>query len=129
MTTLTCEDNIEVIAIDTHLFAGWVNECAPEIPALMRSTFFAISVEYMPRRTAPLTPANTNHRQVEMAVEDLICVAEGRTAGVSTETSPAAPREELRRHYNNLMYRAVLSCTKASLTVIKKKACAKVLAA
>lgn len=60
-----------------------------------------------------------------MAVEDLISVAVDRKAGITTDAL-AESLEELRRHYNGLMYRAVLACTKASLHVIKERACAKV---
>lgn len=62
-------------------------------------------------------------------MEDIIYVAEGKAGagpGVSAEEAEVDPREELRRHYNGLMYRAVLSCTKTSLNVIKARACAKV---
>lgn len=66
-------------------------------------------------------------------MEDIIYVAEGKAAGpgagVSAEEAEVDPREELRRHYNGLMYRAVLSCTKTSLNVIKARACAKVVCA
>lgn len=61
-------------------------------------------------------------------MEDIIYVAEGKTgaAGASAEVAEVDPGEELRRHYNGLMYRAVLSCTKTSLNIIKARACAKV---
>lgn len=69
------------------------------------------------------------NKEVEMAVEDLISVAEDRGAegGFSTE-APASPGpgEELRKHYNGLMYRAVLSCTKTSLNILKMRAHANV---
>lgn len=61
-----------------------------------------------------------------MAVEDLVLVAEDDAAGGHTDEASVKAREELRRHYNALMYRAVLSCTKASLNIIKLRACAKV---
>lgn len=67
-----------------------------------------------------------DHRKVEMAVEDLISVAADKTVGFSEDSTLPDPRVELRRHYNGLMYRAVLSCTKTSLHVIKMRACAKV---
>lgn len=59
-------------------------------------------------------------------MEDIIYVAEGNAGGVSAAEGQVDPREELRRHYNGLMYRAVLSCTKTSLNIIKARACAKV---
>ena len=66
---------------------------------------------------------------MEIAVEDIIYVAGGKAgvAGASAEVVEVDPGEELRRHYNGLMYRAVLSCTKTSLNVIKARACAKVI--
>lgn len=61
-------------------------------------------------------------------MEDIIYVAEYKAgAGVPAEVTEVDPRAELRRHYNGLMYRAVLSCTKTSLNIIKARACAKVL--
>lgn len=64
--------------------------------------------------------------QVERAVEDLISAAEDRTIGISTLVASAGSREKLRSHYNGLMYRAILSCIKSSLLVIKKRVCTKV---
>lgn len=69
------------------------------------------------------------NREVEMAVEDLIFVAEDRGAAGGFATEAAAspgPGEELRKHYNGLMYRAVLSCTKTSLGILKMRAHANV---
>lgn len=60
-----------------------------------------------------------------MAVEDLISVTVDRQAGATPETMTPAI-DELRRHYNGLMYRAILSCTKTSLNVIKQRVCSKV---
>lgn len=70
------------------------------------------------------------NREVEMAVEDLISVAEDRRAvgDVSGEEARAQsePAKELRKHYNGLMYRAVLSCTKTSLNLLRLRAHANV---
>ncbi|CAM9753381.1 unnamed protein product [Sphacelaria rigidula] len=65
------------------------------------------------------------NKEVEMAVEDLISVTVDRQAGATPETMTPAI-DELRRHYNGLMYRAILSCTKTSLNVIKQRVCSKV---
>lgn len=60
-----------------------------------------------------------------MAVEDLISVAAGGEAGATPEAQGPAI-DDLRKHYSGLMYRAVLTCTKSSLNVIKKMTCCKV---
>lgn len=59
-------------------------------------------------------------------MEDLISVAGCKTEGGSAEMASAVPRDELRRHYSGLMYRALFSCTKNSLNIIKKRVCSKV---
>ena len=74
----------------------------------------------------PALRMQTASRQVERAVEDLISAAEDRTLGISTLGASAGSREELRAHYNGLMYRAILSCIKSSLLIIKKRVCTKV---
>ncbi|CAM9783398.1 unnamed protein product, partial [Ectocarpus sp. 6 AP-2014] len=62
------------------------------------------------------------NREVETAVEDLITVAEDRGASSTGEQGLSEPAAELRKHYNGLMYRAVLACTKTSLNIIKTRA-------
>ncbi|CAM9240450.1 unnamed protein product, partial [Hapterophycus canaliculatus] len=65
------------------------------------------------------------NREVEMAVEDLISVAQDRgpTGELSAEaTAQSESGKELRKHYNGLMYRAVLSCTKTSLNLLRTRA-------
>lgn len=76
--------------------------------------------------TTPALRIQTTSRQVERAVEDLISAAEDRTLGISTLGASAGSRDELRAHYNRLMYQAILSCIKSSLLVIKKRVCTKV---
>ncbi|CAM9666191.1 unnamed protein product, partial [Choristocarpus tenellus] len=63
--------------------------------------------------------------EVEIAVDDLISVATDGQRGSTSEESKGVT-QDLRRHYNRLMYQAVLTCTKQSLMEIKKRACSKV---
>ncbi|CAM9238946.1 unnamed protein product, partial [Discosporangium mesarthrocarpum] len=64
------------------------------------------------------------NREVEMAVEDLVSVVtSGQKEALPEEVAGAV--RSLRRHYNSLMYQAILSCTKQSLLLIKKRACSK----
>lgn len=97
--------------------------------AVALEDFVAMQEESVRAVTDQLVERN---REVEMAVEDLISVAEDRGAAeglAATEAGAVAslgPGEELRKHYNGLMYRAVLTCTQTSLNILKMRAHANV---
>ena len=84
--------------------------------------FVAMQEKHVRGQTEVLSSKNT---EIESAVDDLVYIVLAHTLDPSVGAVDTQECRTLKRHYNQLMYQALLRSTKESLNKIKKRVCAK----